>query len=113
MIVKPMRHCLHVWNLTNEETQELGPLLRRVAATIQAILKPDQVYVCLWSHADWKPGHIHFVLQPAWNHQGRDHQRPGPSLQVDLLRAQAQPPRKEVEAFSVRARDVIQRLELN
>jgi len=113
LIVKPLRHCLHVWDLTDEETQELGPLLRRVTATIQVILKPDQVYVCLWSHAGWKPGHIHFVLQPAWNHQRQDHQRPGPSLQVDMFSAEVQPPREQVESFSARARDVIQGLEPN
>ena len=111
LIVKPLRRCLHVWELTDDETQELGSLLQRVATTIQAILTPDQVYVCLWSHAGWKPGHIHFVLQPAWNHQQRDHQRPGPSLQVDMLRAGVRPPREEVEAFSARAREVILKLE--
>jgi diadenosine tetraphosphate (Ap4A) HIT family hydrolase len=112
LIVKPLRHCLHVWDLTDDETRELGPLLRRVAATIHAILEPDQIYVCLWSHAGWQPGHIHFVLQPAWNHQGRDHQRPGPSLQADMFRAGDQPPRDEVEAFSAKAREVIRDLEL-
>ena len=111
LVVKPLRHCLHVWDLTDDETKELGPLLRRVAAVIGAILEPDQVYVCLWSHAGWKPGHIHFVLQPAWNHQRRDHDRPGLSLQVDITRAKVQPPRDEVEAFAAQAREVIQGLE--
>lgn len=113
LIVKPLRHCLHVWDLTDEETQELGPLLRQVAATIQAILEPDQVYVCLWSHAGWKPGHIHFVLQPAWNHQGQGHQRPGPFLQVDMFMDGVQLSRQEVEAFSARAREVIRKLEFD
>ena len=27
LIVKPKRHCLHVWALTREESAELGPLL--------------------------------------------------------------------------------------
>ena len=107
LIVKPFRHCLHVWELTDEESQELGPLLRLVTATIQAILKPDQVYVCLWSHAGWEPGHIHFVLQPIWNDLRREHERPGPSLQVDMFNAKVQPPRQELEAFAARARQLI------
>ncbi len=110
LIVKPFRHCLHVWELTDEETQELGPLLKLVSATIQAILKPDQVYVCLWSHAGWQPGHIHFVLQPAWNDFQREHERPGPSLQVDMFKAGIKPVRQEVEAFATRAREVIAEL---
>jgi ATP adenylyltransferase len=107
LIVKPLRHCVHVWELTDEEATELGPLLRRVAATIRAILNCDQVYVCLWSHAGWKPGHIHYVLQPSWDSLRQAHQHPGPFLQVDMFRRNAQPPRDEVEAFAARAREVI------
>jgi ATP adenylyltransferase len=112
LIVKPFRHCLHIWELTDEETQELGPSLRLVSATIRAILKPDQVYVCLWSHAGWKPGHIHFVLQPSWNDFRLEHERPGPFLQVDMFKAGVEPARQEVEAFAARARKVIGELVL-
>ena len=111
LIVKPFRHCVHFWELTGEETEELGPLLRLVTATIQAILKPDQVYVCLWSHAGWKPGHLHFVLQPSWDSLQEAHQRPGPFLQVDMFEAKAQPAREEVEAFAAKAREVVRDLE--
>lgn len=111
LIVKPFRHCVHVWELTDEEAKELGLLLRRVAATIRAILEPDQVYVCLWSHAGWKPGHIHFVLQPSWNRLQRAHQYPGAFLQVELFEANVPPPREEVEAFAAKAREVIRALE--
>ncbi len=113
LIVKPFRHCTSVRELTDEEVQELGPLLRRVAATIHAILNPDQVYVCLWSHAGWKPGHIHFVLQPSWNHLQREHPRPGPYLQVDMFDANGRPPREQVEAFAAKAREVIRTVCIN
>ncbi len=113
LIVKPLRHCVHFWELTEEESKELGPLLRQVAVTMRAILKPDQVYVCLWSHAGWKPGHLHFVLQPSWNDLQRDHQRPGPFLQVDMFEAGVQPAREEVEAFATKAREVIGGLEFS
>jgi len=110
LIVKPFRHCVHLWELTNEEARELGPLLCRVAATIKAILKPDQVYVCLWSHAGWMPEHLHFVLQPSWNSSQREHKRPGPFLQVEMFKANVQPPREEIESFTKKAREVIRAL---
>lgn len=109
LIVKPKRHCIHSWKLKVEETKELGPLLQRVAATIRAILKPDQIYICLWSHAGWQPGHLHFVLQPSWNHLQQRYQRPGPFMQVDMMAsANMYPPQKEVEAFARKAKEVIQ-----
>lgn len=110
LIVKPLRHCVHFWELTDDEVGELGPLLRRAAATIRAILNPDQVYVCLWSHAGWKPGHLHFVLQPAWNAAPGECARPGPFLQVEMFEANQAPPREEVEAFADQARQVIRDL---
>jgi diadenosine tetraphosphate (Ap4A) HIT family hydrolase len=107
LIVKPSRHCLHVWDLSDEEAAELGPLLRLVAATLRAITQCDQVYVCLWSHAGWKPGHLHYVLQPSWDRLQQEHQRPGPFLQVDMFLEGVQPPRDEVESFAAKARKVI------
>ena len=105
LIVKPFRHVYNVWELTDDETHELGPLLRLVAATIRVILAPDQVYICEWSHKGFKPGHLHFVLQPVWNAMGKKHQRPGPFLQVDMFEAKVKPPRGEVEAFAKEARE--------
>ena len=110
LIVKPFRHCVHFWELTQKEVEELGPLLHKVAATIEAILKPDQVYICLWSHAGWTAGHLHFVLQPSWDHWSQEHSHPGPFLQVDLFKAGIQPDRGKVEAFCTRAREVMRTL---
>jgi diadenosine tetraphosphate (Ap4A) HIT family hydrolase len=107
LIVKPFRHCVHFWELTQKEVEELGPLLHKVAATIEAILKPDQVYICLWSHAGWTAGHLHFLLQPSWDHWSHEHSHPGPFLQVDLFKAGIQPDREKVEAFCTRAREVM------
>lgn len=107
LIVKPLRHCLHVWDLTDTEAAELGPLLKRTSATIKAILNPDQVYVCLWSHAGWEAGHIHFVLQPAWNKSQAEHAKGGPFLQASLFEANVPLNRSEVEAFAEQARSVI------
>jgi len=110
LIVKPVRHSLSLWQLTDEEADELGPLLRLVATVIRTILEPDQVYVCQWSHADWKPGHLHFVVQPSWNRLQKEYEKPGPFLQVDMFEADEEPQRREIEEFSEKARTVIQRL---
>lgn len=104
LIVKPFRHCLHVWNLTEDETAELGPLLKRATDVIRRISQPDQVYVCLWSFADWRPGHIHFVLQPSWSQMQEQYEHPGPCLQRDMLHADEPLPRNEVERFAEQAR---------
>ena len=67
LILKPRRHCLHIWDLNGPETTELGPLLKRTSGIVSRIVAADQVYCLLWSHMDGQPGHIHFVLQPARN----------------------------------------------
>ncbi len=64
LIVKPLRHVEHVWELSEAEAAELGPLLARVARAQHELLQPEQIYVTLWSHAGGVPGHIHWVLQP-------------------------------------------------
>ena len=107
VIVKPLRHCLHVWDLTDQEAAELGPLLQRVSAAVRQIAKPDQVYVCLWSHAGWTPGHIHFVVQPSWDRLQSEYEHPGPSLQSAMFIANELPPRDEVKAFAEEARTVL------
>ena len=46
LIVKPRRHCTHLWDLSEEEAGELGPLLRQAARVVQALCAPDQTYIC-------------------------------------------------------------------
>jgi diadenosine tetraphosphate (Ap4A) HIT family hydrolase len=104
LIVKPFRHCLHVGDLSHAEAQELGPLLRRVSQVVQKLTSADQVYVCLWSHAGWKPAHIHFVVQPILNGWRDTYVHPGPGVQMAMFQAGNAPPRGEVEAFCQQAR---------
>ncbi|MEX0785561.1 MAG: hypothetical protein WD939_02880 [Dehalococcoidia bacterium] len=107
LIVKPERHCLHVWDMTESEAAELGPLLRRVTMAIGELVDADQVYVGLWSHMNWTPGHIHFVVQPAWNRLREQHERPGPFLQAEMFEANELPPPDEVTAFAEKARSAL------
>lgn len=102
LIVKPKRHVVHVWALDEAEVEELGPLLRRVTAAIADVLGPDQVYVCLWSHAGGKPVHIHWVVQPV--EATDDESRCGPHLQVSMFDRGVFPPRAEIEGVADRLR---------
>lgn len=104
LLVKPFRHCIHVSALDAEEAAELGPLLVRTAACVGALTEPSQVYVCLWSHAGWSPGHIHFVVQPVPAGASTRHTAPGPTLQSEQFRANEVLPAAEVESFCDRAR---------
>ncbi|MFC8197459.1 HIT family protein [Streptomyces sp. NPDC057298] len=91
LVVKPLRHVLHVADLTPDESAELGPLLRRVTTAVTAVTCPEQVYVCLWSHAGAVPGHIHFVVQPALTADLERYGAYGPALQTAMFAGGAVP----------------------
>jgi len=105
LLVKPRRHCLSVGGLTADEARELGPVLQAASACVQELSAADQVYVCLWSHADWEPGHIHFVVQPAFNADRDKRPGPGPMTQISMFASGELPEPDAVEAFCDRARE--------
>jgi diadenosine tetraphosphate (Ap4A) HIT family hydrolase len=104
LIVKPLRHVVHVAELRDAEAAEMGPLLRDAASACSELMDPDQVYVCLWSHADRQPGHIHFVVQPVTADTMRAFDAHGPALQVAMFSEGEPPDADGVIAFSARAR---------
>lgn len=107
VVVKPVRHVVHVADLTAQESMELGPLLQKVSAAVTEVMDPEQVYVCLWSHADGVPGHIHFVVQPAGTEDMARFDAFGPALQVAMGQARCFPPALEVERVCVRLREAL------
>jgi diadenosine tetraphosphate (Ap4A) HIT family hydrolase len=107
LIVKPKRHVLHVADLDEAEAAELGPLLRRTAAAVAEVFDPAQVYVCLWSHADNVPGHIHWVVQPV--EASDDPSRRGPQLQAAMFAAGELPDPAAVEDAADTLRAILQR----
>jgi diadenosine tetraphosphate (Ap4A) HIT family hydrolase len=96
LVVKPFRHVLHVADLNPAETAELGPLLQGCAAAVSAVLKPSQVYVCLWSHPGGVPVHLHFVIQPVSADLVSKIGKYGPSLQSHLFKSGRHPEIEEV-----------------
>ena len=103
LIVKPIRHVVHVADLTPEEASELGPLLEETAGVVSNLTAADQVYVCLWSHADRVPGHIHFVVQPVSTDDMDRFGAYGPALQMAMFEADELPDEFEVVAFARKA----------
>lgn len=107
VIVKPRRHVVGVGELDAAEAAELGPLLQRVAAAVDAVARPSQVYVSLWSHQDRVPGHIHFVVQPVSKELMAELDAHGPKLQAALFE-RAQPLDEAAAAeFAARVRELL------
>ena len=106
LIIKPKRHVLHVWALSEAEAREMGLILKEASRVVKAITDCDQTYICLWSHAGWTPGHIHYVIQPAYNSQQEQFSHPGPVLQKEMF-AQNEPlVASEVKTFCQKARTI-------
>jgi diadenosine tetraphosphate (Ap4A) HIT family hydrolase len=104
LVVKPKRHVVHVADLSDEETAELGPLLRSAARHVSELTSPDQVYVTLWSHAGAKPGHVHWVVQPVTRAHVDEYGLHGPSLQAAMFERGVAPAPHEVEQIAARLR---------
>jgi len=104
LVVKPLRHVVGLADLNAQESAEMGPLLRDAAQACSELTNADQVYVCLWSHADRRPGHIHFVVQPVTADVMRRFDAHGPALQVAMFSNGELPDADGVIAFSADAR---------
>jgi diadenosine tetraphosphate (Ap4A) HIT family hydrolase len=106
LIVKPKRHILHVWDLSSLELEEMGPLLGDASTVVREITACDQVYVCLWSHGNFEPVHIHFVVQPVHRALKQIFVHAGPSLQTQMFERGEMPDPVAVETFCDNAREV-------
>jgi diadenosine tetraphosphate (Ap4A) HIT family hydrolase len=105
LVVKPRRHVVHLWELTEEEADALGPLLVRVGTVVADLTRPEQVYVALWSHSGGVPGHIHFVVQPVTRRRMDEYdQLYGPMLQLAMFERSEPLDRTETESFAHTAR---------
>jgi diadenosine tetraphosphate (Ap4A) HIT family hydrolase len=104
LIVRPHRHIERVGELSEQESAELGPLLQRAAAVVDELVRPAQVYACLWSHHERRPGHIHFVVQPATDDLIARYDAHGPYLQTAMFDAREEVPEDAMIAFAAAAR---------
>jgi diadenosine tetraphosphate (Ap4A) HIT family hydrolase len=104
LIVKPERHVTAVAELTETEAATLGPLLRRASFVAGRLVRAEQVYNCLWSHAGGLPVHIHYVVQPVTAQQMAAFGAHGPNLQAAMFAAGSVPDPEEVALAAERAR---------
>ncbi|MFI5734264.1 HIT family protein [Kribbella sp. NPDC051587] len=104
LVLSPRDHVIAVAELTIEAANELGPLLRRTAQVVEAILKPEQTYVSSWAHGDNGRKHLHIVVQPVTSavvaQYGGERSE---QLQALMLRSGNELDRSEVEQFCTRA----------
>lgn len=107
LIVKPRRQVVHVRELSAPEAAELGPLLRRVAAVIAELARPEQVYVGLWSHAGGRPVHVHWVVPARDQAPDGGDRRPRPSPPGGDVRPRRAAGSAAVELVSARARRLL------
>lgn len=106
LIVKPRRHVTAVADLDDAEAAELGPLLRLASEVARDLVGAQQVYNCLWSHAEGIPGHIHYVVQPVTAEQVGQHRAYGPGLQVSLFASGVAPDPDSVDRVAQTAREM-------
>jgi diadenosine tetraphosphate (Ap4A) HIT family hydrolase len=104
LIVKPLRHVVRFAELTTPEAAEFGQLLHMVTRALGEELEPDQTYITEWSHAGFVAGHIHFVVQPAWDANRERFERPGPFTQVAMFESNVPLNEAAVVAFCDRLR---------
>jgi diadenosine tetraphosphate (Ap4A) HIT family hydrolase len=110
-VIAPVRHVLHIADLTPDEVEPLGGILQTAAQVAAELVDPEQVYVNLWSHADAEPGHIHFVVQPVTRQtMERFGARFGPALQAVMLTHGDPEPDEVVQNLAVAARERFQQL---
>ncbi len=104
LIMKPLRHCLGLWDLTDAEAAELGPFTRLAISAIKELTDADQVFSSLWSFSGGEPGHIHYVLQPVTKSLRDSIGKSGPFIQTAMFEANQTPDAGEVAEFCDRAR---------
>jgi diadenosine tetraphosphate (Ap4A) HIT family hydrolase len=104
--VVPVRHVVRVGDLSDEESDSLGRVLRDTGIVVTKLTNPVQVYSCQWSHHGGEAAHIHFILQPI---RAADMAAfpglLGPDLQA-AIRTVAPPALATVEDFAEKARSL-------
>lgn len=64
LVVAPREHMVAIADLDDDAAAELGPLLRVAAQVVEGICRPEQTYVCVWSHGKTERRHLHILVQP-------------------------------------------------
>ena len=105
LIVAPRDHVVAMANLDEVAASELGPLLRDAARVVEAICRPEQTYVCVWSHGRIERRHLHILVQPVTTALVAQYGGlRAEQLQARLMTTAEPPDPAEVERFCAGAR---------
>jgi diadenosine tetraphosphate (Ap4A) HIT family hydrolase len=107
LVVGPREHLAAVADLDDSTIAELGPVLRDTARVVEALCRPEQTYVCLWSHGAGTRKHLHFAVQPVTTAVVARYggMRAG-QLQARMLASADEPDPGDVELFCEQAREL-------
>ncbi|WP_345656874.1 HIT family protein [Streptomyces siamensis] len=107
LIVGPRDHIVAIAELDDTAAAELGPLLRDTARVVETLCRPEQTYVCMWSHGRNARKHLHIAVQPVTAEvRARYGGLRSEQLQARMLADGDEPDVTEVEQFCERARDL-------
>jgi diadenosine tetraphosphate (Ap4A) HIT family hydrolase len=70
LIVKPRRHCESLAELTPEEAQALGPLLKAAVGALERVVNAERIYAVSFNE---RIRHVHFLLLPRTAAMPRGH----------------------------------------
>lgn len=107
LIVGPREHVVAIAELDDMAAAELGPLLRDTARVVEMLRRPEQTYVCMWSHGRDTRKHLHIAVQPVTAEvRARYGGLRSEQLQARMMADGDEPDIMEVERFCERARDL-------
>lgn len=74
LVIELRRHAEGLMELTDDEAQSLGSLMKRVSGHIQAVAKPEKVYSMLFGE---RVAHVHVLLAARGEDVPADKRGPG------------------------------------
>jgi ATP adenylyltransferase len=107
LMVGPREHVVAVADLGDTAVAELGPVLRATARVVETLCRPEQTYVCSWSHGTDGRKHLHIAVQPVTaavvaRYDGARSER----LQARMLASGEEPGIADIARFCEQAREL-------
>lgn len=105
LVIVPRDHVVMISDLDEPCAAELGVLIRDTARVVETICRPEQTYVCMWSHGRSERKHLHILVQPVTSALVAQYGGlRGEQLQAKMLTTGELLAPEEVERFCVDAR---------
>lgn len=82
LVIKTKQHKIQFSQCSNEEIEEFGNLLKKTHQAIEAICKPEQIYIAKWGEGI---NHLHVLIQPVDKKTKQEFKAKGPTLQAKMV----------------------------